>query len=127
MNQAQKTALALALSGLATTGIVSQANANPFVMQQLASGYQMSAPDGTDKAKEGKCGAEHKMKHEGKCGADKAAKKAMKEGKCGEGKCGAQMKAKKEGTCGAEHKMQHEGKCGAAKADKKATKDKTPL
>ena len=46
---------------------------------------------------EGKCG-------EGKCGADKA----KKEGKCGEGKCGAD-KAKKEGKCG-------EGKCGADKA-----------
>ena len=46
---------------------------------------------------EGKCG-------EGKCGAEK---KAMKEGKCGEGKCGGDKKAKKEGKCG-------EGKCGGA-------------
>ncbi|MFB1489139.1 MULTISPECIES: low-complexity protein [unclassified Thiocapsa] len=44
---------------------------------------------------EGKCG-------EGKCGADKE-----KEGKCGEGKCGADKE--KEGKCG-------EGKCGADKA-----------
>jgi uncharacterized low-complexity protein len=47
---------------------------------------------------EGKCG-------EGKCGADKAA-----EGKCGEGKCGGD-KAMKEGKCG-------EGKCGGDKAEK---------
>jgi len=40
---------------------------------------------------EGKCG-------EGKCGADK-----KKDGKCGEGKCGADKK--KESKCG-------EGKCG---------------
>ena len=49
-------------------------------------------------AKEGKCG-------EGKCGGDK---KAKKEGKCGEGKCGGDKKAKKEGKCG-------EGKCGGHK------------
>ena len=47
---------------------------------------------------EGKCG-------EGKCGADTEAKDA--EGKCGEGKCGADTEAKDaEGKCG-------EGKCGA--------------
>lgn len=55
--------------------------------------------------KEGKCG-------EGKCGGKKAEK--MKEGKCGEGKmkegkCGEKMKGKmKEGKCG-------EGKCGGKK------------
>ncbi|MBQ0753791.1 MAG: hypothetical protein KBT87_05290 [Gammaproteobacteria bacterium] len=54
---------------------------------------------------EGKCG-------EGKCGADKKA-----EGKCGEGKCGADKKS--EGKCGADKKG--EGKCGEGKcgADKK--------
>jgi len=46
---------------------------------------------------EGKCG-------EGKCGADA---KADAEGKCGEGKCGADAKADAEGKCG-------EGKCGGA-------------
>ena len=44
------------------------AEANPFGMQNLESGYMQVA--------EGKCG-------EGKCGGDKA-----KEAKCGEGKCG---------------------------------------
>tara|TARA_R110002073_G_scaffold25832_2_gene85250 strand:- start:114685 stop:115029 length:345 start_codon:yes stop_codon:yes gene_type:complete len=64
---------------------------------------------------EGKCG-EGKCgadkKAEGKCGADKKA-----EGKCGEGKCGADKKA--EGKCGADKKG--EGKCGEGKcgADKK--------
>ncbi|MDZ4315036.1 MAG: hypothetical protein U0989_09755 [Azonexus sp.] len=48
---------------------------------------------------EGRCG-------EGKCGAE--GKKAGAEGKCGEGKCGAaDKKASAEGKCG-------EGKCGAA-------------
>jgi len=46
-------------------------------------------------SKEGACG-------EGKCGGD-MKKKA--EGACGEGKCGGEMKKKKEGACG-------EGKCG---------------
>ena len=64
-----------------------------FAVKQLGSGYQVNTPDGT-KAAEGKCG-------EGKCGAemkkDAAAKTA--EGKCGEGKCGG-MKAGHEGMCG---------------------------
>ena len=53
---------------------------------------------------EGKCG-------EGKCGADTESKDS--EGKCGEGKCGADTEDKDtedkdaEGKCG-------EGKCGAA-------------
>ena len=58
-------------------------------------------------AHEGKCG-------EGKCGAEQKAK----EGKCGEGKCGAEKKAKEgkcgEGKCGAEKKAK-EGKCGEGK------------
>ena len=62
--------------------------------------------------KEGKCG-------EGKCGGDKAKEKMSdkaKEAKCGEGKCGGD-KAKgkmsdkaKEAKCG-------EGKCGGSKAE----------
>ena len=65
---------------------------NPFGAKSMSSGYMQLAE--ADKAKEGKCG-------EGKCGASK-----KKEGKCGEGKCGADKK--KEGKCG-------EGKCGANK------------
>lgn len=74
---------------------------NPFAMQKLDSGYQLAAAD-ADKKADGKCG-------EGKCGADKKADMKKKDGKCGEGKCGAGMKAeskKKDGKCG-------EGKCGA--------------
>lgn len=64
---------------------------------------------------EGKCG-------EGKCGAEmkKAAADKAKEGKCGEGKCGADMKK-------AAADKAHEGKCGEGKcgADmKKAAADK---
>jgi uncharacterized low-complexity protein len=60
-----------------------------------------------EKAKDGKCG-------EGKCSVDKKAKLKANEGKCGEGK--AKAKAK-EGKCG-EGKakaMPKEGKCGGAK------------
>ncbi len=70
-----------------------------FAVKQLGSGYQVNTPDGT-KAAEGKCG-------EGKCGAEmkKAAGTKAAEGKCGEGKCGAD-------------KAKHEGKCGMMMADK---------
>lgn len=56
-----------------------------FAVKQLGSGYQVNTPDGA-KAVEGKCG-------EGKCGADmkKAAGTKAAEGKCGEGKCGMSM------------------------------------
>jgi uncharacterized low-complexity protein len=79
------------------------AEANPFASTELSSGYMQLA--------EGKCGGEMKGEHEAKCGGemkDKAEK--MKEGKCGEAKCGADKKAEKmkEGKCG-------EAKCGADK------------
>lgn len=53
---------------------------------------------------EGKCG-------EGKCGGDN---KAKKEGKCGEGKCGSKKGG--EGKCG-------EAKCGAKSVDKSFLKN----
>ena len=77
-----------------------QAAGNPFAAQELSSGYSLAA---TEKSAEGSCG-------EGRCGAEM---KAEKEGKCGEGKCGGaakpEAKAEAEGKCG-------EGKCGAEKA-----------
>ncbi len=79
---------------------VANADANPFGMQNLESGYMQVA--------EGKCG-------EGKCGEGKMKKEKAKEAKCGEshkkemeGKCGDKKKMKKEGKCG-------EGKCGGKK------------
>ena len=66
-----------------------QAEANPFGMTELSSGYMQVA--------EGSCG-------EGMKGKDK--KKAKGEGSCGEGMKGKdKKKAKGEGSCG-------EGKCG---------------
>ena len=67
---------------------VANADANPFGMQNLESGY-MQVAEG--KCGEGKCG-EGKMNKEAKCGEGKT----KKEGKCGEGKCG-EGKMKKEG------------------------------
>merc|ERR1712137_1339584 len=81
MKQINKTSMACALGAVVLGSLAltsTLAEANPFGVQSLESGYSQFAP-------EGKCG-------EGKCGEDKAKK--MKEGKCGEGKCG-EDKAKK--------------------------------
>ncbi|WP_428355464.1 hypothetical protein [Methyloprofundus sp.] len=97
-------------SGLAATsvqaeGIENNGN-NPFAMTQLSSGYMQVAEADKDKAaekmKEGKCG-------EGACGAGMMPKADLE--KTSEGKCAGKKdmpKAKKadmEGKCG-------EGKCG---------------
>jgi uncharacterized low-complexity protein len=102
-----KKSIALAVSGafalsLGTAAIA--ASENPFEIKTLSSGYQV-ADNHADKSADGKCG-------EGKCGAEKAA-----DGKCGEGKCGAdKTKDGKcgEGKCGGKEKME-EGKCGEGK------------
>ena len=109
MKTANKT-IALALSGAFALSIAAttiNAAENPFAIKSLSSGYQVA--DHHEKMKDGKCG-------EGKCGAE--MKKEMgdkaKDGKCGEGKCGAEMK-KEIGT------KAHDGKCGEGKCgtDKK--------
>ena len=95
-----KKSIALAVGGAfaLTLGAASvAATSNPFEIKTLSSGYQVAdnhAEKGVD----------------GKCGANKA--KEMKDGKCGEGKCGANKEAH-EGKCGAE--KSGEGKCGAEK------------
>ena len=68
------------------------ADANPFAMTELSSGYQVAD------SKEGSCG-------EGKCGEGKCGEG---EGSCGEGKCGEGKCGEGEGSCG-------EGKCGEGK------------
>ncbi len=99
-------AVALAVSSAFVLSIgATTANAaeNPFAIKSLSTGYQVA--DHHEKAKDGKCG-------EGKCGAEmkKEGAEKAKDGKCGEGKCGAEMKKEgaekaKDGKCG-------EGKCG---------------
>ncbi len=110
MKQTKQTALTLALGSAIAASLAAapvSAAENPFAAQSMDKGYMVAD---ADKAKEGKCGA--KKDKEGKCGGKKSAedeaanKKMMKEGKCGEGKCGA--KNLKEGKCG-------EGKCGGKK------------
>jgi len=68
---------------------IANAASNPFTTSDLGSGYQVAA--------EGSCGGmkDKDGKHDGK--------KAKKDGKCGEGKCGGDKKMKKsmnEGSCG---------------------------
>ena len=78
-------------AALGTAGIAYAANGNPFALNDLSQGYQVTA---AEKAKDGKCG-------EGKCGGAKnaqakdtqavkakTAEPKAKDGKCGEGKCG---------------------------------------
>lgn len=62
---------------------VTHAADNPFGANKLEAGYQLAQ---ADKMKDGKCG-------EAKCGADKKATEKKKDGKCGEAKCGANEKS----------------------------------
>lgn len=78
---------------------------NPFALKSLSSGYMVA--DGHDKMKDGKCGT-------GKCGAE--MKDKAKEGSCGadkakEGSCHADKA--KEGSCSADKAK--EGACNANK------------
>lgn len=83
-----------------------------FAMSPLSQGYQLSAPDGSqgDKPTEGKCG-------EGKCGAD-----ADKDGKVSAAEQAAfdKVDGDKDGKISmAERKAAHEGKCGEGKCGEK--------
>ncbi len=93
--------IAAAVGAALTASVIAMptanADANPFDLTELSSGYMVAGNH------EGKCG-------EGKCGESKAGAKKMKDGKCGEGKCG-------EGKCG-EGKC-GEGKCGEGKCGEK--------
>ncbi len=95
-----KKSIALAVGGALALSVSATSFAeveNPFAIKSLSSGYQV-ADHHAEKGADGKCG-------EGKCGADKA--KEMKDGKCGADKA----KEMKDGKCG-------EGKCGEGKAKK---------
>ena len=103
--------VAVALGAVFVTSLagtsVANAEANPFSMTELSSGYMVAEGD----MKEGKCGESHMKEKEGKCGGS-MDKSKMKEGKCGEGKMKKEgmdkSKMKKDGKCG-------EGKCGGKK------------
>ena len=110
MKKINKTPFALAIgASLLPTlaGNIAQADSNPFALSELSSGYMLSAeakPEaGADKMKDGACG-------EGKCGA--AMMKKATDGKAAtEGKC-AGNKSAPAGDKAAEDKKT-EGKCGA--------------
>ena len=142
-----KTPLAAVMgTAIASTFAVTVANAeaNPFGLTELSSGYMQVAEAKQagemkcgSKMSEGKCGGSMNMDApkapEGKCAGKKAnpTKQKAKEAVCGEGKCGAMMengKMKKgmEGVCGAMMKGK-EGACGdkmKGKEEMKGNKDK---
>jgi uncharacterized low-complexity protein len=98
-----KTPLAAAIGAAFVTSLAgasaANANADPFAMTPLASGYSLVADN-----MEGKCGNPEMAKaQEGKCGA---SEKETSVTKGGEGKCGSQEKqnATRKGS---------EGKCGS--------------
>lgn len=97
MATSKKTSIALAAGAALTAGLafspLASADANPFASAELSSGYMQLAEH---HGKEGKCG-------EAKCGEDM---KKDGEGKCGEAKCGGEMK---------DDMKDAEGKCGEAK------------
>jgi uncharacterized low-complexity protein len=81
---------------------LTHASGNPFVVNELSSGYSLAA---NEKGKEGSCG-------EARCGANrKAADDGSAGDKTREGSCGANKA--KEGTCGVDKAT--EGSCGANK------------
>lgn len=92
MKKTNKTPLALAVGGTLVTGLTSTAiqadlqtelDANPFALTELSTGYMQTAEADSEKD---------------------ANMKMMKDGSCGEGKCGGAMKK------GSEEKTT-EGKC----------------
>ncbi len=105
---AKAVALAVTSAFVLSIGAASvNAAENPFAIKSLSSGYQVT--EHHEKAKDGKCG-------EGKCGAEmkdgaKTDAKA-KDGKCGEGKCGAEMKDGAKTDAKAKDGKCGEGKCG---------------
>ncbi len=94
MKKIHKTPFAIAMGAslLPLAVNVAQAEANPFALSELGSGYMLTAEAKPDQA-----------------GSDK-----MKDGACGEGKCGASMM--KQGAAGAAaDKKAMEGKCAGNK------------
>ena len=127
-------ALGAAFATTLSSATIANAADNPFAMTEISGGYMVAAA-AEGKCGEGKCGMksmdtdddgsvtkeEFMQGHEvmfgrldangdGVIDADEqsAGMKMMKEGKCGEGKCGGEKKTATEGKCG-------EGKCGGSK------------
>ncbi|MBD9363577.1 HvfA family oxazolone/thioamide-modified RiPP metallophore [Methylomonas fluvii] len=111
MKKINKTPFAIAIgASLLPTlaGNFAQADTNPFALSELSSGYMLTAeakPEaGADKMKDGSCG-------EGKCGAS-MMKKSTDSKAATEGKCAGNKAAAPAGDKAAEGKKM-EGNCGA--------------
>jgi len=114
MKKPNKTPLAIAvggtlLSGLASTAIQAdtllELDSNPFAMTELSTGYMQTAKvdgAGSNKMKDGACG-------EGKCGSamQQGAEEKTVEGKCAGNKPMPKTDKNREGKGG-------EGKCGSS-------------
>jgi len=123
MKKLHKTPLAAAMGAAVISSFsvpAANAEANPFGMTELSSGYMQVAEAG--KTGEMACGASMKMDTptdktvEGACAGAKPTEAKPAEGKCGEGQCGAMMEGGKmkkgmESACGAMMKGK-EGACG---------------
>ena len=119
MKKIKKTPVALAVGAAVAstfTATAANAEANPFGMSELSSGYMQMAE--SDKAGEMNCGASMGKK-EGTCGEGKCGDKMMGETKVKEGKCAGNktVPKAKEGECGAmmdgdQMKKGTEGQCG---------------
>ena len=92
MSRTLSTAIGTAFVAGAALSPIAQAADNPFGMQKLDSGYQLAQAKADDKKKDGKCG-------EGKCGAE--ATKAKADAKMKDGSCGGDKVKMKDGSCGA--------------------------
>lgn len=112
MKKIHKTPFAIAMGAslLPLAANVAQAETNPFALSELDSGYMLTAEakpsgDGATKMKDGACG-------EGKCGAAMKQGAASSDKKAMEGKCAGNKPSpapsgdakKMEGNCGANMK-----------------------
>lgn len=108
MKKTYKTPLALAVSAsLLPMAAMAQSESNPFTLTDLGSGYMQTAEagkDGADKMKDGACG-------EGKCGAAMMAPKTTDK-KALEGKCAGNKTSTPAPTSGSDNKKM-DGNCGA--------------
>ena len=114
MNHKNVKPMILALSATFVSTALAQADSNaadPFQLTDMEAGYQLAENSETDKesklVKEGNCG-------EGKCGGSHGGK-SDKEGQCGESGAKGEdtQKLFKEGKCG-------EGKCGGSQGGGKS-------
>jgi uncharacterized low-complexity protein len=117
MKKFSKTPLTLAMGTAVISGFAAnvQAEANPFAVNELSSGYMVA--EVSNKNSQGACGgnvADANGNKISKSAAEPKTKKA--EGSCGEGMCGGMMQGGKmkkgmEGMCGDMMKGK-EGSCG---------------